>query len=85
LDVAGHFDLGVRHLSGVLLDVVQAPLVDFRKLRSFFLELEVEEGVFAREVEGVLVVVGGVLGRHGRQIVPQLRGVLVAVTVFSHC
>jgi hypothetical protein len=74
-------DLREGHLARVLLDVVQAAVVDLAELGALLLEVDVEERVLLGEVERVVGRVRLVGGLRGRVVVPQLRSVLVVVLV----
>lgn len=77
-------DLREGHLARVLLDVVQAAVVDLAELGALLLEVDVEERVLLGEVERVVGRVRLVGGLRGRVVVPQLRSVLVVVLVVLH-
>lgn len=53
-NVLRHVDLTHGHLSGVLLDVLQSPVVDLAELRSFLLQLDVEKRMLLREVQRIV-------------------------------
>jgi hypothetical protein len=79
------------------LNVLESPIVDFRELRSFLLDLDIEDGVFSAEIQRVVGIVR-VNSRTSRgMVVPEFGGMLIMmimmivmvvmrdiVTLFSH-
>lgn len=80
-DVAGHLDIHERHFPRELLHVLESAVVDFGELRTLLVELDIEEGVLAGEVEGVVGVGAGVGGEGDGVVVLALRSVFGVVLV----
>jgi hypothetical protein len=53
-NVLRHVDLTHRHLSRVLLDVLQSPLIDLAEFRSLLLQLDLEKRMLLREVQRIV-------------------------------
>lgn len=80
-NVLRHVDLGHWHLSSILLDVLQSPVVDLTELRSLLLQLDVEKRMLLREVQRIVGRFGVVDWLGERMVMSQFGAVLVMVVM----